>query len=127
MQQENNRNLVIFIVASLLIFGVYYWFVMRPIELRRAEAARAAAAQAPAEGVGPVPGASSSDSPSAFVDERTALSRSARVPVRTPALTAPRPSACSPAPSATRSCPATRRASTCRASSMPSTGASCSS
>ncbi|HRH19837.1 MAG TPA: membrane protein insertase YidC [Brevundimonas sp.] len=88
MQQENNRNLVIFIVASLLIFGVYYWFVMRPIELRRAEAARAAAAaQAPAEGVGPVPGASSSDSPSAFVDERTALSRSARVPVRTPALT----------------------------------------
>jgi YidC/Oxa1 family membrane protein insertase len=88
MQQENNRNLVIFIVASLLIFGVYYWFVMRPIELQRAEAARAAAAaQAPAEGVGPVPGASSSDSPSAFVDERTALSRSARVPVRTPALT----------------------------------------
>jgi YidC/Oxa1 family membrane protein insertase len=88
MQQENNRNLVIFIVASLLIFGVYYWFVMRPIELRRAEAARAAAAaEAPTEGVGPVPGATSSDSPSAYVDERTALARSARVPVRTPALT----------------------------------------
>jgi YidC/Oxa1 family membrane protein insertase len=88
MQQENNRNLAIFIVASLLIFGIYYWFVMRPIELRRAEAARAAAAaEAPTEGVGPVPGATSSDSPSAYVDERTALARSARVPVRTPALT----------------------------------------
>jgi len=88
MQQENNRNLVIFIVASLLIFGVYYWFVMRPIDQRRAEAARAAAeAQAPAEGVGAAPGASSSDAPSGFVDERTALARSARVPIQTPALT----------------------------------------
>jgi len=88
MQQENNRNLVVFIVASLLIFGVYYWFVMRPMELRRAEAARAAAeSQAPSTGVGAEPGTASSDAPSAFVDERTALARSERVPVNTPALT----------------------------------------
>ena len=88
MQQENNRNLVTFIVASLLIFGVYYWFVMRPMELERAEAARAAQAeQTEQAGIGAEPGAQSSDAPSAFVDERTALARSERVPVRTPALT----------------------------------------
>ena len=88
MQQENNRNLVIFIVASLLIFGVYYWFVMRPMELRRAEAARAAAeSQTQQTGIGAEPGTLSTDAPSAFVDERTALARSARVPVNTPALT----------------------------------------
>jgi len=88
MQQENNRNLVVFIVASLLIFGVYYWFVMRPMELRRAEAAQAAAeSQAPQAGVGAEPGMTPTDTPSAFVDERTALARSERVPVNTPALT----------------------------------------
>ena len=88
MQQENNRNLVIFIVTSLLIFGVYYWFVMRPMELERAEAARAAAEQQVEQtGIGAEPGAGSIGDPSAFVDERTALARSERVPVRTPALT----------------------------------------
>ena len=88
MQQESNRNLVVFIVASLLIFGVYYWFVMRPMELQRAQAARAAAeSQVDQPGIGAEPGTSSLSAPSAFVDERTALARSARVPIRTPALT----------------------------------------
>lgn len=88
MQQENNRNLVVFIVASLLIFGVYYWFVMRPMEAQRAQAARAAAeSQAEQPGIGAEPGAVSANAPPAFVDERTALARSERVPIRTPALT----------------------------------------
>ena len=88
MQQENNRNLVIFIIASLLIFGVYYWLVMRPMEERRMAAVRAAEAeQVQQTGIGAEPGARSSDDPTAFVDERTALARSERIPVNTPALT----------------------------------------
>ncbi len=88
MQQENNRNLVIFIVASLVIFGLYYAFVMRPME-QRAAAARAAQAEQVQQsaGVGAEPGVAALDGPAAFVDERTALARSERVPVRTPSLT----------------------------------------
>lgn len=86
MQNDNSRNLMIFIVSSALILGLYWFFVLRPAAAEREAAARAAQAEAQAAAV-----QSGTDTPltidTGFVDEREALARSPRVPIETPALT----------------------------------------
>jgi len=88
MQDDSNRNTIIFLVCALALFIVYQMFVLEPAAKRRqAEAAAAhsaAVAAAPAGKIG-APGAPVIAVPPA-VTRAAALAASPRVPVTTPNL-----------------------------------------
>ncbi len=83
MQDESNRNTIIFLVCAVALFFVYQTFVMGPADQRRQAELKAKQAQVAA--VVAVPGAPSLTAPPA-VTRAAALAASPRVPIATPAL-----------------------------------------
>jgi YidC/Oxa1 family membrane protein insertase len=83
MQDENNRNTIIFLVCAVALFIIYQTFVLGPADKRHMAELRAKQAQVAA--VVAAPGAPSLSAPPA-VTRAAALAASPRVPIATPAL-----------------------------------------
>jgi YidC/Oxa1 family membrane protein insertase len=84
MQNENTRNTVIFVIATMVILLLYQFLVLNPAqERRRVEAQRQQAAAATNVAAG-LP--ASNPGVRAFVDRRQAVATSPRVRVETPLL-----------------------------------------
>ena len=83
MQDENNRNTIIFLVCAVALFFIYQTFVLGPADKRHM--AELKARQAPAAQTVAVPGAPSLTAPPA-VTRAAALAASPRVAIATPAL-----------------------------------------
>jgi len=84
-QHPDSKNTIIFIVAAMLMLGVYQFLVIAPAQ-REAEAQQrqiAAAQPQAAPGVPAMPGAAA---PSAYVSRPDALAASPRVKIETPAM-----------------------------------------
>src|SRR3990167_1965026 len=91
MQDNNNRNTIIFVVSAVIILIVYQIFVLEPASKRRnAELGRQKAAAAQVADVADVaakPGALPSAAPGTVVVSRQeAAAASARAPIDSPAL-----------------------------------------
>ena len=86
MKNENSRNTIIFIVASALILGLYWFTVLRPqAEVRRAN--QLAAAEQQSEAAADASNTALRPESAIFVTNRTqALGAGARVPIQTPTL-----------------------------------------
>ncbi len=88
MQDNNNRNTIIFVVSAVLILIAYQFFVLDPASKKRnAEAARQKSLAAEAQGKTPAAGLTPSSSPGAVVIPRQqAAAASPRAAIATPAL-----------------------------------------
>src|SRR3990167_1634029 len=88
MQDNNNRNTIIFVVSAVIILIVYQIFVLEPASKRRnAELGRQKAAAAQVADVAAKPGALPSAAPGTVVVSRQeAAAASARAPIDSPAL-----------------------------------------
>ena len=91
MQENNNRNTIIFVVSAVLILIAYQFFVLDPAAKKRsAEAARqkavAAEVQAASGAAPALPGAPSANPGPVVVSRQDAAAASARAPIATPAL-----------------------------------------
>jgi YidC/Oxa1 family membrane protein insertase len=88
MKTDNTRNTVIFAVCTIVILALYMFFVVQP-QTKAREAARLAAASAPAAkpGADGVVGPQTTPTGAIFVTNRSqALGGAARVPIATPTL-----------------------------------------
>src|SRR6516165_150209 len=82
MQDESNRNTIIFLVCAVMLFFIYQHFVLNPAAARRqAEAARAHAVAQAAHAPAQAP-----TGPAGPVTRTQALTASPRAPIATPAL-----------------------------------------
>jgi YidC/Oxa1 family membrane protein insertase len=88
MQQNNNRNTIIFVISAVLILIAYQFFVLDPAAKKRnAEMARQKAAAAEAQASAPQTAATPQAAPGTVVVPRQeAAAANPRVPVATPAL-----------------------------------------
>jgi len=85
MQDDSNRNTIIFLVCAVLLFFVYQHFVLDPaMAKRQAEAKQQAAAEASL--AAKAPGAPGLAGATKALDRTAALSASPRAPIATPAL-----------------------------------------
>jgi YidC/Oxa1 family membrane protein insertase len=89
MQDDSNRNTIIFLVCAVFLFFIYQHFVLDPAaarrqaEMRASAQAQAVAAAAQAAGVPAAPGTPGA----APVTRAQAVAASPRVPIATPSLT----------------------------------------
>ena len=90
MQNDNTRNTILFVVSAIIVLVIYQFLVIEPAARRQqAEAARLAAAEAPAD---PAAGPAGRDpalptAPAQMADRDTIVARTARAQVETPSLT----------------------------------------
>jgi YidC/Oxa1 family membrane protein insertase len=86
MQENNNRNTIIFVVSAVLILIIYQFLVVAPATKRRAaDAVRQNAANVEVQKPGALP-AGAPGSPVTVVSRQDAAAASARAPIATPAL-----------------------------------------
>jgi len=81
MQDETNRNTIIFVVSAAILFIAYNFFVLAPAAKQRQAEAKIAAASAPAN-----PASAIAPKP-VVISRQAATSASPRAPIATPALT----------------------------------------
>ena len=86
MQDESNRNTIIFLVCAVFLFFIYQHFVLDPAAARRQAEARAHAAAQATTAAAQAPGAPGAAGGPAPVTRGQALAASPRVAIATPAL-----------------------------------------